>query len=100
MVEDLEVVADDMTVFAGRTADQDRATVVTMFRHAVAGAVAAGLAGEGDLIRGLLFAALTILLLIACVCLRIGRPVGEGLRGAGIVADGEDRDGDSSRCLE
>jgi hypothetical protein len=49
------VVADDVPVLALRAGDQHRPVVVALLGDAVARARVAGLAGEGELVVGLLF---------------------------------------------
>lgn len=53
VAKDVEVIADDVTVVALRAGDEDRAGVVPLLGDVVVGAVAAGHAGEGDLVIGL-----------------------------------------------
>lgn len=48
------MIADQMPILAARTADQRRALMVCLFRDVMGAAVVALLAGEGELVRGLL----------------------------------------------
>ena len=54
VAEDVEVVAYDVSVTALRAGDQDAAVVVALLRDVVRRARAAGDAGEGELVGGLL----------------------------------------------
>lgn len=52
VAKDVEVVADDVPIAAAGTGDERRAGVVALFGDVVVGAVAAGDAGEGELVVG------------------------------------------------
>jgi hypothetical protein len=52
--EYLQVVTNDMSIFAGGALNEDGAFVVALLGDAMCGAMFAGLAGEGQLVSGLI----------------------------------------------
>lgn len=60
--ENVKVVADNMSVGASRTLNQDSTAVISMLRDTMGRAVSARFAGESKLVCGLLLSAQSVLL--------------------------------------
>lgn len=68
--EDIQMIADNMSVLARRTTNQNRSLVISMLGHTMRRAIPARLAGETNLVCGFLLAAQTVLFFVLSVGLR------------------------------